>query len=79
MQTGVVARPINFFGGLATTMWAVIGMAGWQYGSFATLLILPVATTKKGIHPLGRLTDSLRRARRRDTLGSARSRGRRSA
>jgi multiple sugar transport system permease protein len=40
MQTGVVARPINFFGGLATAMWAVIGMAGWQYGSFATLLIL---------------------------------------
>ena len=21
-------------------MWSVIGMAGWQYGSFATLLIL---------------------------------------
>jgi multiple sugar transport system permease protein len=40
MQSGVVARPINFFGGLATAMWAVIGMAGWQYGSFATLLIL---------------------------------------
>src|SRR5258706_1064184 len=40
MQTGVVARPINFFGGLATAMWAVIGMAGWQYGSFPTPLIL---------------------------------------
>ncbi len=40
MQAGVVARPINFFGGLGTAMWAVIGMAGWQYGSFATLLIL---------------------------------------
>jgi multiple sugar transport system permease protein len=40
MQTGVVTRPINFFGGLATAMWSVIGMAGWQYGSFATLLIL---------------------------------------
>ena len=40
MQTGLVARPINFFGGLGTAMWAVIGMAGWQYGSFATLLIL---------------------------------------
>jgi multiple sugar transport system permease protein len=40
MQTGVVARPINFFGGLGTAMWAVIGVAGWQYGSFATLLIL---------------------------------------
>ena len=40
MQTGVVTHPINFFGGLATAMWSVIGMAGWQYGSFATLLIL---------------------------------------
>jgi multiple sugar transport system permease protein len=40
MQTGAIARPINFFGGLGTAMWAVIGMAGWQYGSFATLLIL---------------------------------------
>src|SRR6266511_1880530 len=40
MQTGVVAGPINFFGGLGTAMWSVIGMAGWQYGSFATLLIL---------------------------------------
>jgi multiple sugar transport system permease protein len=40
MQTGVVSRPINFFGGLNTAMWSVIGMAGWQYGSFATLLIL---------------------------------------
>jgi len=40
MQTGAAARPVNFFGGLATAMWAVIGMAGWQYGSFATLLIL---------------------------------------
>src|SRR5260370_37967964 len=28
MQTGVVTRPINFFGGLATAMWAVIGLAG---------------------------------------------------
>lgn len=40
MQTGLVSRPINFFGGLDTAMWSVIGMAGWQYGSFATLLIL---------------------------------------
>src|SRR5260370_32683938 len=40
MQTGVVTRPINFFGGLATAMWAGIGMAGWQYRSLATLLIL---------------------------------------
>src|SRR6185312_1580363 len=28
MQTGAVARPVNFFGGLGTAMWAVIGMAG---------------------------------------------------
>jgi multiple sugar transport system permease protein len=40
MQSGMVDRPINFFGGLGTAMWSVIGMAGWQYGSFATLLIL---------------------------------------
>jgi len=40
MQAHVVDRPINFFGGLGTAMWSVIGMAGWQYGSFATLLIL---------------------------------------
>src|SRR4026208_2594952 len=33
MQTGAVARPVNFFGGLGTAMWAVIGMAGWQDGS----------------------------------------------
>jgi multiple sugar transport system permease protein len=40
MDAGAVERPINFFGGLGTAMWSVIGMAGWQYGSFATLLIL---------------------------------------
>jgi multiple sugar transport system permease protein len=40
MQAGIVTHPINFFGGLDTAMWSVIGMAGWQYGSFATLLIL---------------------------------------
>jgi multiple sugar transport system permease protein len=40
MRTGAVSHPVNFFGGLGTAMWAVIGMAGWQYGSFATLLIL---------------------------------------
>jgi multiple sugar transport system permease protein len=40
METGVVARPVNFFGGLGTAMWSVVAMAGWQYGSFATLLIL---------------------------------------
>ena len=48
MQTGVVARPINFFGGLATAMWAVIGMAGWQYGSFVALLVL---ARLQAIHP----------------------------
>ena len=26
MQTGVIARPINFFGGLGTAMWVVIGV-----------------------------------------------------
>ena len=40
LQTGLVARPINFFGGLDSAMWSVVAMVGWQYGSFATLLIL---------------------------------------
>ncbi|MBI2469012.1 MAG: sugar ABC transporter permease [Candidatus Rokubacteria bacterium] len=40
MQTGLVTHPINFFGGLDTAMWSIVAMAGWQYGSFATLLIL---------------------------------------
>ena len=40
LQAEVVSRPINFFGGLDTAMWSIVGMAGWQYGSFATLLIL---------------------------------------
>src|SRR5258706_7977811 len=48
MQTGVVARPINFFGGLATAMWAVIAMAGWQYGSLAPL---PILARLQAIHP----------------------------
>jgi multiple sugar transport system permease protein len=40
MQVGLLARPINFLGGLGTAMWSVIATSGWQYGSFATLLIL---------------------------------------
>ncbi|MGH7321469.1 MAG: carbohydrate ABC transporter permease [Candidatus Rokuibacteriota bacterium] len=40
LEAGVVRRPINFFGGLGTAMWSIVAMAGWQYGSFATLLIL---------------------------------------
>jgi multiple sugar transport system permease protein len=40
MQVGLLARPINFLGGLDTAMWSVIATSGWQYGSFATLLIL---------------------------------------
>jgi len=40
MDTGVIARPINFLGGLGTAMWSVIATSAWQYGSFATLLIL---------------------------------------
>src|SRR5258705_9258232 len=35
MQTGVVTRPVNFFGGLGTAMWAVIGMAGRPDGPLA--------------------------------------------
>src|SRR4029450_2611162 len=48
IQTGLVARPINFFGGLGTAMWAVIGMAGWEYGSFAPP---PVPPAPQGGHP----------------------------
>ncbi len=40
LQTGLVTRPVNFFGGLDIAMWSIVGMVGWQYGSFATLLIL---------------------------------------
>ncbi len=37
---GVVERPINFFGGLDVAMSSIIVTTGWQYGSFAVLLIL---------------------------------------
>jgi multiple sugar transport system permease protein len=40
LEWGVVERPINFLGGLDTAMWSLIGVSGWQYGSFAVLLIL---------------------------------------
>ena len=40
LQSGLLTRPINFLGGLDTAMWSVIATSGWQYGSFATLLIL---------------------------------------
>jgi multiple sugar transport system permease protein len=40
LETGLVRRPINFFGGLATAMWSIVGAASWQYGSFVTLLVL---------------------------------------
>jgi multiple sugar transport system permease protein len=40
LDTGLVTHPINFLGGLGTAMWSVIATSGWQYGSFATLLIL---------------------------------------
>jgi multiple sugar transport system permease protein len=40
METGLLARPVNFLGGLGTAMWSVIATSAWQYGSFATLLIL---------------------------------------
>ena len=40
MESGVLTRPINFLGGLGTAMWSVIATSAWQYGSFATLLIL---------------------------------------
>ena len=40
LSLGIVARPINFFGGLDTAMPSVIMATGWQYGSFAVLMIL---------------------------------------
>ncbi|MBW8639829.1 sugar ABC transporter permease [Hoeflea sp. WL0058] len=40
LSWGVVERPINFFGGLDVAMTSIIVTTGWQYGSFAVLLIL---------------------------------------
>jgi len=40
MDLGLIELPINFFGGLNTAMYSVIGATVWQYGSFAALLIL---------------------------------------
>lgn len=40
LDIGLVARPINFFGGLDYAMPSIIVTTGWQYGSFAALLIL---------------------------------------
>jgi multiple sugar transport system permease protein len=40
MDLGLIELPINFFGGLNTAMYSVIGATVWQYGSFAALLLL---------------------------------------
>lgn len=40
LDIGLVAEPINFFGGLDWAMFSVIVATGWQYSSFAALLIL---------------------------------------
>jgi multiple sugar transport system permease protein len=40
LQAGLVSKPINFIGGLATSMYSVIGVASWQYGSFVALMVL---------------------------------------
>lgn len=40
LQLGLVDRPINFFGGINVTMPSIILATGWQYGSFAVLMIL---------------------------------------
>ena len=40
MDAGLIARPINFLGGLSSAMWSLVAASGWQYGSFAVLLIL---------------------------------------
>lgn len=40
LQLSLVDRPINFFGGINAAMPSVILTTGWQYGSFAVLMIL---------------------------------------
>lgn len=40
LDLGIVSQPVNFFGGLKTAMPSVILATGWQYGSFAVLMIL---------------------------------------
>lgn len=40
LSSGMVSRPINFFGGLNTAMPSIIMATSWQYGSFAVLLVL---------------------------------------
>jgi len=40
LQLSIVSRPAPFFGGLHTAMPSMILVTGWQYGSFAALLIL---------------------------------------
>lgn len=40
LSSGLVSRPVNFFGGLDASMPSIIIATGWQYGSFAVLMIL---------------------------------------
>ena len=40
MDIGLIRLPINFFGGLTSAMYSVIGATVWQYGSFAALMIM---------------------------------------
>jgi len=40
MQLGVIQLPINFLGGLQTSMYSVIGSVSWQYSSFVALMLL---------------------------------------
>lgn len=40
LSSGLFEKPINFFGGLDEAMPSIIITTGWQYGSFAVLLIL---------------------------------------
>jgi multiple sugar transport system permease protein len=39
LDLGILERPLNFLGGLDTAMASVIGITGWEYGSFAALLL----------------------------------------
>lgn len=40
LELGIVTRPVNFFGGIHAAMPSIILATGWQYGSFAVLMIL---------------------------------------
>jgi len=40
LETGMVEMPINFFGGIHTAMYSIVGTTGWQYASFCALMLM---------------------------------------